>query len=503
MNYRVLLLVFILAQLLAVNAFSQSNTKSGVRPQVISLPGGPGAIEGLGESFEPQLNTGTGKYNIPLSIPPGRAGFAPDLGLVYDSGSGNGVVGMGWHFTVKCVKRQSDKGLPGYNNAGRPPDTYINESGAELVRVQGTVTDDIQVFRLKNEGAFERYEYILKEDRWICTDSSGRRYSLGAAMDNKDISARIKNPNNSLTYGWYLGESVDVNGNQIFYDYVSDKRQVYCKNIKYSISKESPGTGHVVEFTYESRHDPIVDYRPTFRLVTALRIKQVAVKTGDKLVRSYKLEYHKDRSLSLLSKFTPVGADGKSTLPPAEFEYTKDTLSDITPLIPITGLSSASLLITGENSDINVGSAAVLDFGGDSLPDLYQSRTPFSPPDEFDVCYDNMGNGHFVRHKLSEAESLGGLKMQSNNSLLQDINGDGLADLVAQTGGNKEDFVFRLNEEGKWAAKDTPFKFSVNTTAQDVYLDPDIRTTDLNFDKKTDTIRSYYTVGPFGQGVVF
>ena len=37
--------------------------KSGVKPQVISLPSGPGSIEGLGPSFEPQLNTGTAAYS--------------------------------------------------------------------------------------------------------------------------------------------------------------------------------------------------------------------------------------------------------------------------------------------------------------------------------------------------------------------------------------------------------------------------------------------------------
>ena len=34
--------------------------KNGVAPQAISLPSGPGSIQGLGESFQPQLNTGSG-----------------------------------------------------------------------------------------------------------------------------------------------------------------------------------------------------------------------------------------------------------------------------------------------------------------------------------------------------------------------------------------------------------------------------------------------------------
>ena len=43
--------------LLPTVVFAQDN--SGVKPQVISLPSGPGSLEGLGETFEPELSTGT------------------------------------------------------------------------------------------------------------------------------------------------------------------------------------------------------------------------------------------------------------------------------------------------------------------------------------------------------------------------------------------------------------------------------------------------------------
>src|SRR5262245_58384516 len=33
--------------------------KNGVSPNAISVPSGPGSVEGLGESFEPSLNSGT------------------------------------------------------------------------------------------------------------------------------------------------------------------------------------------------------------------------------------------------------------------------------------------------------------------------------------------------------------------------------------------------------------------------------------------------------------
>ena len=45
--------------------------KSGARPNVISLPGGPGTMSGLGEQFEPTLNTGSATYKVALDVPAG------------------------------------------------------------------------------------------------------------------------------------------------------------------------------------------------------------------------------------------------------------------------------------------------------------------------------------------------------------------------------------------------------------------------------------------------
>lgn len=504
-NYRTYLAIvysIILATVIADVSPANEVTKSGIRPQVIVLPDGPGAIEGLGESFEAQLNTGTGQYSVPFVVMTGRAGFAPVLHLAYNGGNGNSIVGMGWRLTTMCIKRQSDKGLPLYNNPLRDhPDTFITESGAELVRIAGNEEDERQTFRLKNEGEFTRYIYYLNEDRWECTDRSGRQYSLGARMDTTDVTARIQHPERNLTYAWYIAEAVDTNSNRILYTYEGNQQQVYYRQIEYG-AVENQNSRHQIEFIYENRPDPIIDYRPTFRLVTAWRLKQVDMKTTDQLVRSYLLEYLKDRPLSMLSKVTLRGADGSSTLPPATFGYSYHDVSASASLIPLAGLSQVSILQTGTNPEDYPAACEILDFNGDSLPDFYQSRHFSSNPFEYDILYENLGNGQFARKPLNMSDSLG-LKIQSESSFVQDINGDGLPDLVAQKGYNPEDFVFRLNEGGKWAALDVPFKFPDGETAQRVFKSKDIRAVDLNYDRKIDTLRSYSTVGPSGRGVVF
>src|SRR5438876_5973619 len=89
-----------------VIAWGAAADKSGVKLSAISLPSGAGSIEGLGESFEPQLNTGSSSYGIAISIPLGRAGLQPKVHLAYNSSLGNSFVGLGWSLDLPSIKRQ-------------------------------------------------------------------------------------------------------------------------------------------------------------------------------------------------------------------------------------------------------------------------------------------------------------------------------------------------------------------------------------------------------------
>src|SRR6059058_3913276 len=80
--------------LIGVSSLSLAADKSGVGPNSISLPKGPGSIEGLGESFQPSLNTGTANSGVALKLPPGVAGHAPSLSLAYEGGGANGPLGF-------------------------------------------------------------------------------------------------------------------------------------------------------------------------------------------------------------------------------------------------------------------------------------------------------------------------------------------------------------------------------------------------------------------------
>src|SRR5215470_7575949 len=115
--------------------------KSNNAGQIISLPKGGGALHGIGETFSPDLQTGTGNFSVPLALPPGRNGFQPQLSLVYSTGNGNGPFGLG---------RNTSKGVPRYDDA---TDVFILSGAEDLVPVAGAPAGATR-YRPRTEGLF-------------------------------------------------------------------------------------------------------------------------------------------------------------------------------------------------------------------------------------------------------------------------------------------------------------------------------------------------------------
>jgi len=148
-----------------------SFTMSAAKPPSLSLPKGGGAMQPLGETFKTNPSTGTGSYAIPLGVPDAR-GFSPALSLQYDSGSGNGIFGLGWSLSLGAVTRSTSKRLPEYRDA-EESDIFIVSGAEELVParkldgddwvddVRDTDTHHITRYRPRTEGAFSRIE------RWV------------------------------------------------------------------------------------------------------------------------------------------------------------------------------------------------------------------------------------------------------------------------------------------------------------------------------------------------
>lgn len=379
--------------------------KSGVDPRVISLPSGPGSIEGLGESFEPQLNSGTSSYRIPLRVPPGRAGFAPELRLTYSSGRGNGPFGLGWSLDFPYLEIQTDKGMPRYKMwpAVDGVDKLVYRGSEELVPVSAST------WRLKIEGEFTVVEQLPAGWRARRSDGAVMEFGLTAASRVEDAGREFR---------WNIERMADPNGNQILFEYekLGDGRLPYLTRIVYS--GDDPQAAMSVVLQYESRPDTLTDYRPTFELTTAYRCTAIEMRAAGALVRRYRLAYAPVtamQAMSLLAQVRFVARDGTSELPPATFGY--------------QAFDSAAAVPRGLGPVVNLANADIdfLDINADGLPDFLDTR--FQPHSyRLNLGPDASGDPRWAAPEEMTSDIAYGLA--SSAVRLADMDADGRADLV-------------------------------------------------------------------------
>lgn len=225
----------------------QGNGASWQSPS-LSLPNGGGAIQGIGEKFQANPVTGTGSMSVPIAMSAGR-GFAPQLGLSYDSGSGNGAFGLGWDVGMPSVSRKTQTGLPQYDGLPRYEDAFESDvfllSGAEdLVPVlDGNGVRDVRTegdftvfrYRPRAEGLFARIEKWVHEDgttHWRSITKENISTLYGASPE-----ARIADPADARkVFQWLIEKNWDDKGNVILYEYKKEDgaglspKPIYEKN---------------------------------------------------------------------------------------------------------------------------------------------------------------------------------------------------------------------------------------------------------------------------------
>ena len=307
----------------------QGDDKNGVSPQAVSLPSGPGSIQGLGESYQPQLNTGAGTYSLKIDLPTGTGGTVPELSLGYNTGSPNGALGIGWSLSgLSMICRNTDEGVPLYVDGPNGVDDDRNgvvDNPEEIDAISGIDYEEVVrladgSFRSESEGSFVRYERL--GDGWVARAKNGTRFLYGLTPQ-----ARVED--SGRVFQWCLERFEDRNGNAIDYEYMADPNgsaQTYPRRIRWG----QPDAYFAVVFTYEAgRPDVFTSYRSGFEITTSRRLARIDVIShgvpphatalrrdfdgdgrADALIRRYELAYDAEAPVSLLTRVEQVGADG-------------------------------------------------------------------------------------------------------------------------------------------------------------------------------------------------
>ena len=217
---------------------SDSGSRSaGVSIPQLRLPRGGGAIQGIGETFQPSPFTGTASFSIPIATPDAR-GMNLDLSLDYSSGGSQGPFGLGFSVSVPHIARRIEKRLPDYSEA----DEFVLSSAEYLVpalveqgdgewvaeeferKLSGDlVVEDgtyrVRRFRTRTEGSFLRVERWTRrgdgDTHWRVTTPDHVTSVYGASA-----AARIVHPDNPWqVFQWFIEHTEDSKGNRIRYTY--------------------------------------------------------------------------------------------------------------------------------------------------------------------------------------------------------------------------------------------------------------------------------------------
>lgn len=135
-------------------------------------------------------NTGNASLGYGINIPPGRAGMQPQLTISYNSGGGNGWMGLGWNLTLPMISIDTRWGVPRYDTLWETETYTINGEQLTPVAHRGELrrrTSGGQEgvrFYPRVEGSFNkivRYGDKPSNYRWEVTDKNGTRYFYGGA----------------------------------------------------------------------------------------------------------------------------------------------------------------------------------------------------------------------------------------------------------------------------------------------------------------------------------
>ncbi len=368
----------------------------GFASQAPSLPSG-GGVGGLGETFAPDLSTGTGTFAVPLDLPHGPNDSRPRLALHYDSGSGNGPLGVGWSLPLPRLLRSTMVGRPRYDDS----DTVVLEGAGPLVRAaDGSLHPEVDAgdWRLVADG-----------DGFVATDRAGTRHRLGG-----DATSRIPGLGGA-PWGWLLTESEDNLGERTAYHWRAAGAQRYLESIAWGPFE--------VRLLWEPRPDVIRWGRGGFLLETAERCAGLELRLpaeASPLVRRWDLAYTQavGNGASLLSAVTLTGfaADGTSlTAPPLSLGYAADESVTLRRLDPVDARSAPPCL-TGS------GRVELIDWTGTGTADVIAFAA-----DGAARVWPNEGGRLGRPVAAGTVPALGGPLSRSG---LVDVDGDGIADLV-------------------------------------------------------------------------
>ena len=359
---------------------------------------------------------GAATYSIPIQVPPGVAGLAPNLSLNYSSQSDTGIAGLGWSLEgassiTRCPLTRATDGTYGTVNLNAA-DRFCLE-GQRLLVVSGAYgaagseyrTEMDQFSRITANGAAGNNAANGPESFTVRT-KDGRVLQFGATSDS-----RIEAQGKVVVATWALSSISDVKGNAVGFGYSEDNPNGDWRLAAISYANNTRS----VHLHYESRPDVYRVYRAGSLEVPYARLIRVETRIGDTVVHNLKLGYDATSNVfgSRLTSAQLCDKDNKC-LAPTMFGW-KSVGTD--------AYSSSFATSHSNGKDNNI----TADFNGDGRADM----TGFTGSGtNWNTC---LSSGTVAALSF-DCSMWQGPALGINSVVTGDYNGDGRTDMAAYTG---------------------------------------------------------------------
>ena len=432
--------------------FACTRTNNSQQSAAVDTPATlPGTLPGklmVGKS-------GDAAYQVPLDVAPGSGGLKPRLSIDYNSGGGNGILGVGFSLRgLSAVRRGAAvHSIDGFVD---PVDFDDNDQfiidGQRLINVAGAHQQGGAEYRTRQD-SFTRVRYYV--------DDAGRDYFIAESKDGSTMEYG-RTPDSRLqrdgkVWSWAVNKISDRNGNYMLFHYAredadSSHFSQLIERIRYTgNTKTGLEPYNEVRFVYEDRADKSFQFFAGSEIREDKRLAQIVMRYHDgvaaqKYLWDYKLSYESApaSNSSRLVEIRKFGADaegnaGAASLPGTTFQWQDgEPLSDRT----LATVHNSALTLPG-NTVVGNG-----DFDGDGTTDLVVYERTEAPDwkasaNYFWILYARDGTFVEERVDLVPCENRPGGSENAHILQVADFDGDGLSDVVDLC----PDFVFRQNQQ--------------------------------------------------------
>lgn len=264
-------------------------------------------------------DSGGATYRIPIAVPPGVAGMAPQLALAYSSQGGNGLAGQGWSLeglgTIhRCSRTPAQDGVRGSVNFDGNDRFCLD--GQRLVRVAGVEGAAGAEYRTERDG-FARILAVgtagAGPASFTMQTKAGLAMQFGATTD-----ARLEVHGAATVRTWALNRITDVAGNTMTIAYFKDTANAVLVPVRIDYA------GMSVRFGYEPRPEGMPAYLAGQFSRATLRLVEVTTLIGESAHLRYRLSYlpHTEAEApSRLARIVLVHLATDTELPPTELVW--------------------------------------------------------------------------------------------------------------------------------------------------------------------------------------